>query len=354
MDISIIKDALPEYLKDNYGECIKKQTASRVIMHCPFHKDRKPSFVANNSSGTWLYKCFSCGSAGSLIDLHAQASGQVARSKENIWSAAEAVGITLSDDKTYTAKQKRAHAKRKQERMEAQLRKEARDKIQEDITERARQIITSKLQAHVTDTWRLDFLDESPIRIDNPEDARQDFVQFLFKGRDVLWLGDVSDSGKPKHAANFKTCKQWILDGDLPSRIAAGTFKAGSISRCGDNVLTKPFIVLECDELIGYKAKTAEDRERNKKLCAALIAYCRKFLGLTLRAVIDTGGKSLHAWFDTPLHDDLRAITALAKGMGIDVDVLEHCSSSPLRLPDCLHDETRERARLLYLNPVCS
>ena len=353
MDISDIKDALPDYLKSNYSERIKKQTAGTITMHCPFHKDKNPSFVANNSKGTWLYKCFSCGSAGSLIDLHAEATGQVAKSKENIWSAAESVGITPTEDNTCSAKEKRAYAKRKQDEREAQLRRQARDKMQGDITEKIRQTIESKLRPHIVDTWRLDFLDESPIRIDNPNDARRDFVQFLFKEEDVLWLGDVYDSGKPENAANFKTCKQWINSGNLPPRIAAGTFKAGSISRGGDNVLTKPFIVLECDAMIGYKAKTAEDKERNKNLCAALIAYCRIVLGLTLRAVIDTGGKSLHAWFDAPPGVDLKALEALGEGMGVDMDVFKQCSSSPLRLPNCRYKKTKQAARLLYLSPVC-
>lgn len=253
-------------------------------------------------------------------------------------------------ERTPEEKKEWARQQRKQEAIEKRRRR--REKIDADITQQISDVLESKLAPYIDDCWRLELLDTSPIRFYEPDDTPKDLVQFLFNSSDVLWLGGQYDTGKPKHAANFKTCAEWVKCETLPTRVAAGTFKAGSISRCNNNVLTSPFIIIESDDLIGHKPTTPEGKERNKQLGAALIRYAQECLGLTLRAVIDTGNKSLHAWFDKPPESDLRAIKRMADGLRIDTGVIDNCQSSPLRMPHCIHEVTKQMARLLYLNPA--
>jgi hypothetical protein len=351
-DLDSLKDALPSYLESIYGNRIKKRTAHSITMSCPLHEDKNPSFSANNSKGTWLFKCFSCGASGSIIDLHAQANGYTARSRENIESAAQAAGVTLPRGRELSKREKSAWAKRKHEAAIAELRHNKREHVKQEITESIQNQLEDRLAPYVTENWQLDLLDVSPIRFDDPDAAPRDLVQMLFKPSDILWLGTPYDSGFPKHATNFRTCSEWCKEAQLPPRIAAGTFKEGSTSRCKDNVLTSPFIVLESDTLIGYKPQTPSEKERNKQLGAALTIYAQKVLGLHLRAVVDTGNKSLHSWFNRPPCAALDAIKSMAEGLRLDAGVIDSCPFSPLRMPHCIHSESNQQARLLYLNPT--
>ena len=87
-------------------------------------------------------------------------------------------------------------------------------------------------------------------------------------------------------------------------------------------------------------------------MCAALFSFLRNEFHLSLRAVIDTGGKSLHGWFDHPTPRATAGLTRLAEGLAIDTNVLANAAAFPLRLPGCLHTTTGQRARLLYLKPI--
>lgn len=165
-------------------------------------------------------------------------------------------------------------------------------------------------------------------------------------------MGGVYDTGKPQHAANFRTRDQWLELETLPPRIAGGTFQPEAFSRSLDSVSSSPYIILESDDLIGLKPTTPEEREANKALSFALIGYAVHVLGLTLRAAIDTGGKSLHAWFDRPPANELAALEQLADGLRIDSGLLTTCQAAPLRMPHCMHDKTNTRAQLIFLNPI--
>ena len=209
------------------------------------------------------------------------------------------------------------------------------------------------LNPYVVDDWYLEFLDQSPIRFRDNESLRHEFILRLFYMDDILWLGDDRyQTGKPQHAANFRTCADWLKLAKLPQMIAAGVFDSGSISRGKDFVKLSPYIVIECDEIIGREPTTPAEKAENKKLGAALIRYAQDRLGLILRAVIDTGNKSLHAWFDRPSQADFEALSSKAKALCIDKGVLDNCQFSPLRLPGCVHHKSPTTASLIYLNPI--
>ena len=206
--------------------------------------------------------------------------------------------------------------------------------------------LKKRLRPYLKDDWYLEFLDQSPIRFHDEETLRHEFLLRLFYSDDILWLGkDRYQSGQPHHAANFRTRDEWLKDKDLPPLVAAGVFREGSISRGKDAVELSPYIVIECDEIGDTPAK-------NKKLSAALIRYAQKALGLILRAVIDTGNKSLHAWFDRPSQTDFEALLKHADHFMIDPGLLEQCQHSPLRLPGAIHEKSNKPATLIYLNPI--
>ena len=347
-----LKAMLPLYLERYYGERIKRKTAGRVEMRCPFHDDRNPSFSADNSKGTWLFRCFSCDTSGSILDLHAQAHGATANSKENIESTANAVGYHLPDMPELTDKEKRRYAIEAKKRAKAVRQVEARAKQQARVTEYLKDELYAKLEPFTSKHWKSDLMDASPLLMYEPDAAPHDFLLSLYHADDILWMGDVYDTGKAEHTANFRTRDQWLELEILPPRIGSGTFQQGGFSRSLDNVTSSPYIILESDDLIGRKPTTPEEREANKALSYALIGYAVQRLGLTLRSVIDTGGKSLHAWFDRPPPDELKAVEQLADGLRIDSRLLTTCQASPLRMPHCMHDKTNTRAQLLFLKPI--
>jgi hypothetical protein len=351
-DLDTIKAALPDYLQRYHCDRITRISAGKIEMHCPFHEDKHPSFTADNRKGTWLFKCFSCGAAGTLLDLHAQTSGERANSRASIEAAAASVGVVLPDRPKPTLQQRRQWLNLKHKTAEKERRIKFKLVNQENITAKIQSVLESKLAPYLSEHWKVELWERSPITITHNECAPHDFLLSMFKPDDILWLGLPKDSGRAEHADNFRTCSEWLKLDVLPQRIAAGTFKPGSNSRSMDSVNSTPFIVIESDDLIGHKPSTPEERERNKSLSSALIGYAQDKLGLTLRAVIDTGNKSLHAWFDRPPQAALDAIKRMAAGLHIDSAILDRCQAAPLRMPHCVHEKTNKTARLLYLNPI--
>lgn len=59
---------LVDFLREHYGlEC--KRVGSGYMMSSPFSADREPSFSVREEGGRWLFKDFSSGQGGSIIDL---------------------------------------------------------------------------------------------------------------------------------------------------------------------------------------------------------------------------------------------------------------------------------------------
>lgn len=221
------------------------------------------------------------------------------------------------------------------------------------LTERVWHDLETFLQPyHEFGTWRLELTESSPVAYKAPESWNpHSMLQGLYGPTDLLWMGNVYDTGLPHHTANFKTRDEWLQHEKLPPRLAAGTFKIGSTSRSQNSVLTAPYIVLESDTLIGHKPETLEEKALNQCLSYGLIRYAQEALGLNLRAVVDTQGKSLHAWFDKPSPEQVEAILAMADGLRIDKEVMNQAQILPLRAPGCRHEKSGGYASLLYLNP---
>jgi hypothetical protein len=111
----------------------------------------------------------------------------------------------------------------------------------------------------------------------------------LFDENDVVWCGrDVFDTGSRNHASRFRTVREWFAYRGHPGPFTCpSTFQPGSYSRRKTNVASRPFLVVESDTL-------------SRSEIAPLFRWLSEKHAMKLRAVVDTGGKSLHAWFDCP------------------------------------------------------
>ena len=216
--------------------------------------------------------------------------------------------------------------------------------------------LQNQLQRHLEQTlqpyrlqhWREQLDQETPWKFRSGH-QRREFIRCMFYPGDRIWMGNVYDSGQPHHCANFKAAYEWLDMDSPPSRCAAGVFRKGSYHRSRDNVLNSPFIVIESDCMNGYKPVTDSEKERNKASSFALIQYLRDKWEMNLRAVIDTGNKSLHAWFDRPSQHVMDCLVHMAQSHNIDEGLVLHCQNSPLRMPNCIHASTNKPAQLLYL-----
>jgi len=183
-------------------------------------------------------------------------------------------------------------------------RTEKKEKWQKGLTDKLRKHLTDILSHYLSNNWRGDL--ELLSIAEGSELTAHAFVEGLFKPDEVLWLGETKfDSGKPRHSENFKSCQYWLKKEKLPPRI---------------------------------------------RLSLALIYCLQSELNLTLRAVIDTGGKSLHGWFDRPSSQKIENLLSLCDGLKIDKSVVNQSATMAMRFVGCPHESTNGVSRLLYLN----
>jgi hypothetical protein len=345
---------LPHYLERYWPEKIYRRTKTGFQLHCPFHEDKTPSFTADNKKSTWLFKCFSCGQAGSIIDLHAGTTGLDPRSYEAIQATAQAVGIQLEQSARPSPIERREWARHRQEARSQALGSAKEKETQQMLITYQRRTLNQKLSPYLSKDWRADLWHSSPLWTDTPEESTLAFLSILFSPKETLWMGEPYDTGQERHRKNFKRARDWLKEDCLPPRIAAGIFHPGSFSRSKENLESSSLFIIESDDLIGKKPTNAGERNENKALSYALAGYCQAKLGLHLRAVIDTGNKSLHLWFDRPPPKAFAAVRTLAPGLRIDTGLLDSCATAPLRMPGCIHEKTQLPATLLYLNHTAS
>ena len=157
----------------------------------------------------------------------------------------------------------------------------------------------------------------------------------LFGDQDVIWCGrDEKDSG-PGHESRFRPVAEWKDERTCPGPLTCPhPFKPGSCSRSNDNVIEPRYLIVESDSL-------------SKDEIGAVFRWIEVKIGLRLRAVVDTGSRSLHGWFAYPppdLFDDLKIILPL---LGCDGKMFT--LSQPCRLPSHPNPKTNNMQTLLYL-----
>ena len=167
-------------------------------------------------------------------------------------------------------------------------------------------MIVQEFSASTADLW-----EASPIRLlDGPEDDWRMHLN-LFAPRSFVWIGDRFNSAKEdkpewlkaKAREHFRRVEDWLDSDTAPQGplISSSTFVKGSASRCKSNVASSPFLIVESDVL------------SHEEATAVIFFLKQKY---RLRAVIDTAGKSLHAWFDRPAEEDIPDLKIILENLG--------------------------------------
>jgi hypothetical protein len=171
----------------------------------------------------------------------------------------------------------------------------------------------------------------------------------LFGEDEVVWIGEVWQSGV-RHQGHFRPCSEWLRSretGPPGPMTCPDTFKPGSVSRSGSSVATSRYLVVEADEAIGRKPVTEAERVENLRRNLCIIRWLHEGLGWRLRAIVHTGGKSCHGWFDRPPAGHIDELRSLSPVLGTDAALF--ASAHPVRLPAVVHPSTGVKSRLLYL-----
>lgn len=184
-------------------------------------------------------------------------------------------------------------------------------------------------------------------------------VSGLYLRHDTLWMGDLHQTGSEFFTVSFKHVAEWLKKPYHPgAQICPGIFFPWNTNgeriyeRSKNLVRLRPYLVAESDTLrVGQFGSVVQHLRRK---------------GMTLRALVSTGGKSVHAWFDNPFAHERhlklspthelaeRKLHATLRGLGCDPHMFN--PNSTTRLPGCdrYHDETGQivgEQRLLYFNP---
>jgi hypothetical protein len=211
-----------------------------------------------------------------------------------------------------------------------------------------RKLITQSAGIDEVDLWEL-----SPIRIDwEPKDDAQEFIARLYAPDDYLYVGEVKGSGigtVQSILARFKRGAE-IPPHIIPNPMTGeqGLTKDGKPSRrCDTTVKTHRFALVEFDNMA-----------REDQLAFWHSVIVKGVLPIT--ALIDTGGKSIHAWVrvdlpDAEAWDKYVKVGLYDKHVGrmaiMGVDTSDKNPSRLSRLPGHHRTQTGRWQRLLYLDP---
>jgi len=133
-----------------------------------------------------------------------------------------------------------------------------------------------------------------PVASLDPEEQWLALLAGLYGPTDVIWIGPLNASGLD-FKDRFKTVTEWIKEwggeNEAPGPfVSLGAFDIRRLMECGWRrnraaLLRKAYMVPESDT-------------ESKETAGALIGWMIDHFHLRLRAIIDTGGKSLHPLFD--------------------------------------------------------
>lgn len=179
-----------------------------------------------------------------------------------------------------------------------------------------------------------DIMHESPIQLSGePCDDWQGWLD-MWEPADVVWVGDTYDSGQERHRDNFRTRDEWRKVGLPVGQFTCGsTFAPGTFARKNANARPK-FLVIESDTL-------------TKSEMGGVFLFLRNRLRYNLHAVVDTGGKSLHGWFNLPPNEIFAARLKVALvALGCDPALFK--PSQPVRVPGAMRTTATPQS-LLWL-----
>lgn len=222
----------------------------------------------------------------------------------------------------------------------------------------ARHAMESKAAASLPEIlkqYKWDITDISKSVLPKLHHATYAFLDGLFSREDNLWIGEPDSTGDERHRGHFKPMKNWNESiamsvtwyGKFNHHFTcASTFKPGTYSRANANVLTTPYLITEGDHVLGFVPETDEQKLANKNACGAVFRWMKEAVGLELRAIVDSGNKSLHSWWDMPQSSKYEELRVILPAMGFDRAMFK--PSQPARLPGVIRDNGNEQ-RLLWI-----
>lgn len=167
-----------------------------------------------------------------------------------------------------------------------------------------------------------------------PVTQTKTFLRALFDLNDVIWIGMEWHSGKHHHRTRFRPVGNWLASKQFSGEFCSHcTFKPGTFSRSNDAVERRKFFVVESDTL-------------GRNDIGAVFRWLEAN-GLRLRAIVDSGKRSLHGWFDYPGNRHLDEWLAMLGGLKCDPATTR--PSQPVRLPGIVRGSTKKLQRLLYI-----
>lgn len=141
----------------------------------------------------------------------------------------------------------------------------------------------------------------------------------------TIWVGEVSDSGRPSAVSHFRPIPEWYEIGPVMGNYTCGaSFRPATTSRSNTNIEHRHFVIIESDEL-------------SRDQVGSIFRLFHKRLGYRLRCIVDTAGKSLHAWFSAP-SCKLKLAHMKAALAGYSCDPRMFNASQPARLPGAFRD----------------
>lgn len=238
--------------------------------------------------------------APTIFCFHTSCSGSVESANEQL---RKAIGGQEFVKKEFTFEEKEDFKeKKRQKRMEFDLQLFAGMK-KEDIFK--------DYEWSPADMW-----EDSPERlIECPSTDSKLFLN-LFEDHDVLWNGDVMESGQPINRLNFKTIVDWRNEEIKGNFTCPSLFKTDSFSRSNESVVKRKYLVIESDKL-------------NQENICAVFKFCSQFMDL--KAVVFTGGKSLHGWFVFPSDPVFQVLKQILPSLDCDEALFK--PSQPVRMP---------------------
>src|SRR5690606_16506275 len=138
------------------------------------------------------------------------------------------------------------------------------------LRERATRMKDEILGDYAWDVWDIQ---------DSSREVGDPWLEFLglFDSDDVIWVGEPEQSGSSRFAGCFRQAWEWKdgFSGPPGHFTCPGTFAKGSYSRRNDNVVGRPYLVVEGDCLLGIP-KTPEEKLANKNACGAVFRWMRE------------------------------------------------------------------------------
>ncbi|MGB8168118.1 MAG: CHC2 zinc finger domain-containing protein [Chthoniobacteraceae bacterium] len=312
----------------------------RWVGLCPFHDEKTPSFgVREKGEGrARIWKCFGCGAGGDAL--------RFLRQIENISFPEATRRLAAKAGLELPTSQKPGEWKpNRQRRTSGEFEEEIKARKARGLHVRA-----SHALQQIVKQWEwseADMFHAAEPLPDTPlEEARA--LLRLFKPADIVWCGRFTDSigvedvkrTRPERIAHvqacFRTAEEWLQHAELPGpRICPCAMKPGVLARSDASIRARRFLVVEHDAL------PLEEQ-------GAVLRWLREAGGLKLRAVLFTGSKSLHGWFEAPPGEAMAEAETILCGMGYDR--ASFVPSQPFRLPGWKHNKTQQAARLLFLS----